>query len=131
MPFIHEIPIKHPDDDCMNHKEHAENLVRILLQAIEDNDSEGLSIAILGDWGSGKSGFMNLMKCHLKEKGHSPSSFVDFDAWKHEQAENIITPLLKDFRDRFPIDSLKAQGKLWGEFTAQAFAIGRMPDNTR
>ena len=35
MPFIPDIPITHPDQDCMNHKEHAENLVDILIEAME------------------------------------------------------------------------------------------------
>ncbi len=96
MQFIPDIPIEHPNQDFMFHSEDAENLVDILLEAIGVGGNESLSVAILGDWGSGKSGFLNLMKHFLSLK--SQKNFVHFDAWEHEQSENILAPLARCVR---------------------------------
>ena len=51
-----------------------------------------LTIAITGDWGSGKSSVMSLLAADLRERQWRP---VWFNPWHHQKDENILAPLLE------------------------------------
>lgn len=54
-----------------------------------------LTIAINGEWGSGKSSLMNLLRCDLKSYGMHP---VWFNAWHHQKEEHLLAALLQTLR---------------------------------
>lgn len=50
-----------------------------------------LTLAITGDWGSGKSSLMQLVCADMKRFGHKP---VWFNAWHHQKQEHLFAALL-------------------------------------
>lgn len=54
-----------------------------------------LTIAINGEWGSGKSSLMNLLRCDLQSYGMHP---VWFNAWHHQKEEHLLAALLQTLR---------------------------------
>jgi hypothetical protein len=51
-----------------------------------------LTVAINGEWGTGKSSLMNLLRCDLKSYGMCP---VWFNAWHHQKEEHLLAALLQ------------------------------------
>jgi hypothetical protein len=56
-----------------------------------------LTIAVTGEWGSGKSSLMNLLRADLERYGFRP---VWFNAWHHQKEENLLASLLETVRAR-------------------------------
>ncbi len=56
-----------------------------------------LTIAISGDWGSGKSSLMALVCADLRRYGSRP---VWFNAWHHQSEEQMLAALLTGIRDQ-------------------------------
>jgi hypothetical protein len=54
-----------------------------------------LTVAINGEWGTGKSSLMNLLRCDLKSYGMCP---VWFNAWHHQKEEHLLAALLQTVR---------------------------------
>jgi hypothetical protein len=54
-----------------------------------------LTIAVNGEWGSGKSSLMNLLRCDLESYGMFP---VWFNAWHHQKEEHLLAALLQTLR---------------------------------
>ncbi|MET0987678.1 MAG: YCF48-related protein [Steroidobacteraceae bacterium] len=50
-----------------------------------------LTIAVTGEWGTGKSSLMNLLRHDLSRYGYRP---VWFNAWHHQSGENLLGSLL-------------------------------------
>jgi photosystem II stability/assembly factor-like uncharacterized protein len=50
-----------------------------------------LTIAVTGEWGTGKSSLMNLLRHDLQRAGFRP---VWFNAWHHQSGENLLGSLL-------------------------------------
>ncbi|MDD4963702.1 MAG: YCF48-related protein [Gallionella sp.] len=50
-----------------------------------------LTLAITGDWGSGKSSLMQLVCADLRASGHRP---IWFNAWHHQKEEHLFAALL-------------------------------------
>ena len=66
-----------------------------------------LTLAISGDWGSGKSSLMALICADLKRYGSRP---VWFNAWHHQQDEQLLAGLLSAIRDQALPSSLTPDG---------------------
>lgn len=60
-----------------------------------DKTQPPLTIAITDEWGSGKSSLMNLLKADLARRGFRP---VWFNAWHHQQEEQLLAALLESVR---------------------------------
>ncbi|HVR11474.1 MAG TPA: P-loop NTPase fold protein, partial [Thermoanaerobaculia bacterium] len=54
-----------------------------------------LTIAVTGEWGSGKSSLMNLLRVDLERYGFRP---VWFNAWHHQKEEHLLASLLEAVR---------------------------------
>jgi hypothetical protein len=61
------------------------------------NTQPPLTIAISGDWGSGKSTLMELVCTDLRHYGSRP---VWFNAWHHQKEEQLLAALLNAIRDK-------------------------------
>ncbi|XAM01024.1 P-loop NTPase fold protein [Phycisphaeraceae bacterium D3-23] len=54
-----------------------------------------MTMALLGEWGSGKSSVLEQLRCHILDEklngkqGRVPCVVADFNAWEHEQCEDI------------------------------------------
>jgi hypothetical protein len=55
------------------------------------------TIAISGQWGSGKSSLMNLVKHDLEASGQLP---VSFNAWHHQEEDHLLAALLQNIREQ-------------------------------
>lgn len=58
-----------------------------------------LTIAVTGEWGSGKSSLMNLLAGELRRFG---VSVVNFNAWHHQKEEHLLASLLTAVKNQAP-----------------------------
>ncbi len=77
--------------DFLEFKHTAEVLARAALYA--DNP---ITIGIYGNWGSGKTSLMRLMKQIVEAEGQGENAAVAvwFNAWQYEREENLLVPLI-------------------------------------
>jgi hypothetical protein len=85
-------PIGWSDRDVLGLKPLALSLSRFVRNT---STAPPLTIAITGEWGTGKSSLMNLVAEDLRSRGASP---VWFNAWHHQKEENILAALLENIR---------------------------------
>lgn len=90
--LISDSPISHGKDDRIEFNAIARGLSRFLRN---ENTQPPLTIAITGEWGSGKSSLMNLLKADLERYGFRP---VWFNAWHHQKEEHLLAALLENIR---------------------------------
>ena len=103
---------------------------KALASAIKATD-DPLTIGIYGEWGSGKSSLMGMIKETLDEDPTHVAG-IWFNAWRYEREEHPIIPLIscmvsgirdrKDFQNKFD-DAAKALEESLGTI-AIAFAVG-------
>ncbi|MCP4257251.1 MAG: DUF4062 domain-containing protein [Planctomycetes bacterium] len=56
---------------------------------VHSQNVEGFTVALLGDWGEGKSTVMGLLEEHLKHKYPGRFDFAKFNVWEYEHTDNI------------------------------------------
>ncbi len=74
--------------DLLGARQIALGLTRFLTN---ENTQPPLTIAITGEWGSGKSSVMNYLFANLKREGLSP---VWINAWHHRDEQNVLASIL-------------------------------------
>jgi len=92
--FATDRPLQPGEADAAGAAPLAERLGRFL---INRNTQPPLTLAITGDWGSGKSSVLNLLAAELKRSGRRP---VWFNAWHHQKEEHIFAALLQAVRNQ-------------------------------
>lgn len=60
-----------------------------------ENTMPPLTIAIIGEWGTGKSSLMNLLRADLRSYKFRP---VWFNAWHHQKEEHMLASLLENIK---------------------------------
>ncbi len=83
--FSAERPISRDDEDLLGHVRVADTLVTIITRA-----QTPLTVGLYGEWGSGKTGVINLIAGRLA-KMKIPTAYVD--CWKYEGSEGLVLPL--------------------------------------
>jgi photosystem II stability/assembly factor-like uncharacterized protein len=81
-------PIEWGDPDSAGLRDIALGLSRFLRNR---RTEPPLTIAVTGEWGTGKSSLMNLLRHDLARYGYRP---VWFNAWHHQSGENLLGSLL-------------------------------------
>jgi len=82
-----DTPITSPDQDELDRDRFASHLASTLL---ERTDKRCLVASICGPWGCGKSSFLNLVECHLKEGvGREPPIIVRFTPWLFNSMDHL------------------------------------------
>jgi photosystem II stability/assembly factor-like uncharacterized protein/Cdc6-like AAA superfamily ATPase len=81
-------PVSLGDPDFLGARCIAAGLTRFLTNA---KTEPPLTLAITGDWGSGKSSLMNYLFASLKREGLRP---VWFNAWHHREEQNVLASIL-------------------------------------
>lgn len=90
--LVSDRPLEAGDPDPLGFGAIAQGLSRFLRN---DKTQPPLTIAITGEWGTGKSSLMNLLKADLERYGFRP---VWFNAWHHQQEEQLLAALLESVR---------------------------------
>ena len=80
--------------DLVGARQVALGLTRFLTN---ENTQPPLTIAITGEWGSGKSSVMNYLFANLKRKGLRP---VWFNAWHHREEQNVLASILTNIHQQ-------------------------------
>ena len=81
-------------DDKLQFAPLARGISRYLRNA---NTQPPLTLAISGEWGSGKSSLMRMVCEDLRDHGNHP---VWFNAWHHQDEEQLLAALLAAIRDK-------------------------------
>lgn len=87
--FVEELPIEKLEHDSFNRRGLAQEIANKINLTTNE---KAFAIGILGEYGSGKTSFANLIKLYLEE---SSTAIVDFNPWRAESTPNIQ----KDFFD--------------------------------
>ena len=74
-------------------------LINITEQIILNTSLSPSTIGIYGDWGSGKSSLMDMVKCSLEAKKDSKILCIKFNGWLFEGYEDAKTALLGTILD--------------------------------
>ena len=92
--FDSDRPITARDPDLLKRRPIADAMSRFLRN---DNTEPPLTIAITGDWGTGKSSLMNLVQADMEKHG---AKTVWFNAWHHQNEQHLFAALLQAVRDQ-------------------------------
>jgi hypothetical protein len=90
--MVSDRPLGLDDPDPLNFKIIARGLSRFLRNK---NTKPPLTIAVTGEWGSGKSSLMNMLREDLIKWGFRP---IWFNAWHHQTEEHFLASLLESIR---------------------------------
>jgi hypothetical protein len=105
--FAPDRPLEPGDVDVLNLRAIASGLSRFLRH---EKTMPPLTVAISGEWGSGKSSLMNLLKNDLKSYSYRP---VWFNAWHHQTEEHLLAALLQTVR----LEAVPPwMGRYWAQF---------------
>ncbi|MCO6455995.1 MAG: hypothetical protein J5I93_11915 [Pirellulaceae bacterium] len=92
--FASDRPLRTGDRDYLGFQSLALALSRFLRN---ENTVPPVTIAITGDWGTGKSSLMNLVQADLVRHSFRP---VWFNAWHHQKEEQLLASLLENIRSQ-------------------------------
>ena len=113
MELISDNPIKDSSNDLLDRASSAEAFAKHIFSF---DYKEGLVVGLCGEWGNGKTSYINLMRPELEK-----NSFVlDFNPWMFSDAHNLvalffteISAQLRDYEDDNElINSLSSFGEL-------------------
>ena len=90
--LISDRPLETPAGDVLSFNTIALGLSRFLRN---ENTLPPLTIAITGEWGTGKSSLMNLLRADLRSYSFRP---VWFNAWHHQKEEHMLASLLENIK---------------------------------
>lgn len=90
--LISDRPLDQPSGDVLSFNAIALGLSRFLRN---ENTLPPLTIAIIGEWGTGKSSLMNLLRVDLRSYKFRP---VWFNAWHHQKEEHMLASLLENIK---------------------------------
>jgi hypothetical protein len=85
-------PLRPGDADLLDHTPLAQALSGFLRH---QKTEPPLVVAVSGDWGTGKSSLMSLLKGDLEKRGFCP---VWFNAWHHQTESHLLASLLESIR---------------------------------
>ena len=85
-------PVEDAENDFLNFEPVAYGLADYIAH---ESTEPPLTVAITGEWGSGKSSLMNLLADHVRRRKRP---VVEFNAWHFQNEENLLTALLESIR---------------------------------
>ena len=81
---------KETNEDCLGFSAYTETLGKLALEP----DIAPLTIGIFGNWGSGKTSLMRMIKSYLDEKHRENAQTIWFNAWQYEGKDEIQSALI-------------------------------------
>lgn len=109
-----DAPVETFEQDCLEFGPLARGISRFLRNV---RTTPPLTLAISGDWGSGKSSLMRLVCADLRKYGTRP---VWFNAWHHQTEEQMLASLLSAIQSQglphlWSLDNLVFRIRLLGQ----------------
>lgn len=83
--FFDDNPLKNPDEDFLNRKSKANQVKRLI---VGNKSKNSLALGIVGDWGSGKTSFMNFVEKSFENE--EDYIIVHFNSWLNISINSII-----------------------------------------
>jgi predicted KAP-like P-loop ATPase len=90
-------PIHDPKDDLLGRVKIAQSFAQ---QVISLDKREGVSIGVLGPWGSGKTSFVNLARPEFNRLG---ATIIDFNPWMFSGAEQLVEMFFTELANQLKI----------------------------
>lgn len=87
--LLTDVPIQNQSEDLFEYKMFTQRLVSCLK---EFRSKDGLVVALNGEWGSGKTSVINLIKADLAEEKNI--KIVSYSYWWYEGKKDVITAFL-------------------------------------
>lgn len=84
MELISDNPIKEANADLLNRNHSAEEFAKHIFSF---DYKEGLVVGICGEWGCGKTSYINLMRPELEKK----AVVIDFNPWLFSDTHNLVS----------------------------------------
>ena len=81
---ISDIPISNPDNDLLGMKPHAEMLAKFIAEI-----KPPFIIGVYGQWGEGKTSYVDLTRYYLQKTTNRPVVFVNFSAWPFTTSDEL------------------------------------------
>ena len=95
-----------PLQDILTDEDEREKIVLLLSNLnnlMVNNEKGSVCAAVMGDWGSGKTTYLRMLECFYRDYMEYPVVF--FEAWKYQEDDNPLVPLILNVRDHPDIDS--------------------------
>jgi len=87
-------------------KEKVKYIIETITSLTEANQRGSVTIAINGDWGSGKTTYLKVLESFYKDYCQFPVVF--FEAWKYQEDDHPLVSLVLEIRDQLePIPKIK------------------------
>lgn len=102
---LRDIPLASISDETLGVKEYSESLTEFIKHC-----DTPLTIALQGDWGSGKTSLMNLIRENLISMKDKKIYTIWFNTWQYSQfslQDNLAFSMLNHFIDEFKSDKAK------------------------
>lgn len=90
-----DAPIRKWAEDILHRRPFVEVLKTAILRADVRNGAE--YIGVFGEWGTGKTSVVNLLKCDMK--ADKSAVFVDFDPWDFRSADDAVDGFMRVIAD--------------------------------
>ena len=87
-------PLQDERDDVLDRVEFAKNLCKALVDSTT-GAATGVTIAVTGPWGSGKSTILNFVETELA-RGSPPALVFRFDPWIFSGSQSLVRQFLED-----------------------------------
>ena len=115
-------PITKIDEDALGRVEPASLFTNQLLAL---DPSEGVVVGVLGDWGSGKTSFINLSRVFLEKSG---ITVLDFNPWMFSGADQLIQLFFIELAAQMKLrPGLSDIGKLVEDYGDTFSGLGWLP----
>ena len=104
---------EHPANDALGFQPHADRLAAMLLK--QQFPDASFVVGIEGEWGEGKSTFINCLKQRFEQakgKGETPPDVVEFNPWWFENPEKTASNLLEAIINGRDLCDIKAKKAL-------------------
>ena len=88
-------PIKNESDDCFGYYPDAEQLALRILDRKQDTCDGAFVIGLRGEWGKGKTSYLNLLKIALNKKYKNEVIVLNFNTWLNHTYDQLANNFLK------------------------------------
>ena len=87
--LLTDIPLEDDSEDLFGYKKFTDRLVDCIKYFSSD---DGLVVALNGEWGSGKTSVINIVKNQLQKEGNI--QVISYSYWWYEGKKEVITAFL-------------------------------------